>query len=71
MAADDYDDVISRQPGGRLSKLDIQRARYGSKLDERRHEQRQAIGRVLKFVAALGGAGAVLAEALKLLNIHF
>lgn len=69
--AEEYDDVIARQPGGRMSKLDIQRARYGSKLDERRHEQRQAIYRVLKFVAALGSAGAVLAEVLKLLNIHF
>lgn len=69
--ADDYDEVISRQPGGRLSKLDIQRARYGSKLDERRHEQRQAVYRVLRFIAALGGAGGILAEALKLLNIHF
>lgn len=67
----DYDEVVSRQAGGRLSKLDIQRARYGSKLDERRHEQWQTIVRVLKFVAALGSAGAVLAETLKLLNVHF
>lgn len=69
--AEDYDVVIARQPGGRLSKRDIQRARHGSKLDERRHEQRQTIVRVIKFVAALGSAGAVVAETLKLLNVHF
>lgn len=67
--AEEYDDVISRQPGGRFSKSDIQRARYGSKLDERRHEQKQAAFRVIKFITALGGAGGVLAEALKLLHI--
>lgn len=69
--ADDYDDAIARQPGGRLSKADIQRARYGSKLDERRHEQKQAFFRFLKFIAALGGAGGVIAEAAKLLHISF
>jgi hypothetical protein len=71
--ADDssYDEVISRQPSGRLTKQDIQRARYGAKLDERRHELRQAFFRWVKIVAGVATLGGALAQALKLLNIHF
>lgn len=69
--AEEYEDAVSKQPGGRLSKADIQRARYGSKLDERRHDQKQAVYRVIKFIAGLGGAGGVIAEALKFFHVGF
>jgi hypothetical protein len=69
--AEEYDEVISKQPRGRLSATEIQRARYGSKLDERRFERWQTVIRAAKFITAIGGASAVLAEILKVLHISF
>lgn len=69
--AEEYDDIISKQPRGRLSRSDIQRARYGSKLDERRHEFWQAILRYAKIIATLSAIAGTVAEAIKLLHISF
>lgn len=71
--ADDssYDEVVSKQPSGRLTKQDIQRARYGAQLDQRRHETIQAFFRWVKIVAGIATLGGAVAQALKLLNVHF
>lgn len=69
--AEEYDDLIRRQPGGRLTKADIQRARYGSKLDERRYEFWQGVVRYAKIIGSLSAIAGTVAEAIKLLHITF
>ena len=65
MKVSDYDDLVSKQAGGRLSKKDAQRARYGSKLDEERHHYWQAAGRFLRHAVALGTLAAAAASVYK------
>jgi hypothetical protein len=69
--AEDYEDLVARQPGGRLTKADIQRARYGSKLDEKRHEFRQTILSYIKIIGTFAAGAAAVAKILEILHISF
>ena len=67
--AEDYEEIVSRQPSGRLTKADIQKARYGAKLDEKRHEFRQNIIRYVSIVGTLAAAAAAVAKVLEVFHI--
>jgi hypothetical protein len=67
--AEDYDEVVARQPGGRLTRQDIQRARYGARLDEKRHEFWQAVVKYVKIVGTFAAAAAAVAKLLEAFHI--
>lgn len=69
--AEEYDEIVSRQPRGRLTREDIQRARYGSKLDERRHEFSQTVVRYVKIIGAFAATAAGIAKLLELFHANF
>lgn len=71
--ADDnpYDEIVSKLPGGRLTKQELQRARLGIKLDERRYELRATFFRWVKIVGGIATLAGFAVQAAKSLNIHF
>lgn len=65
-----YDEEVARYPGRRLSRQDIQRIRYGFKLDEIRYERRATFFRWVKIIGTVAATAAAVAKALEVFHIH-